>query len=357
MYTVSRILLIVLLAIAFVSCTYGRKPGAPKDKTQVQGGGFERYLADAPENYRNHVSKFFNNIPYDSDSSQKVDIMVPDSPGPHPLLIYFHGGGFIGGDKEFIYTSRREDDEFYQTAQVAVKAGIAVASANYTMLKNPNTKGVISALQDGQRVVKFFRYHAKAFNLDPDRIAVFGGSAGGGIALWIATTDENVVVDQNGNKDPYLQASPKVVCAAAFNSQSTYDIDEWFNKVFVDYGVTKETMIVGKEVKRVKAMYHITSMGGMDAPETKEYRNRVDVLGMLDPTDAPIWMGSPKTTARTPKNFQEMLHHPAHVRALKQQSDALGLTDKNYFEVSAYDIESPTKKSMKDFLIEHLTQP
>ncbi len=314
-----RLLLIIFLTGVFTSCSFAGKPGTSQNKKPSDREGFERYRTEVPENFRTKVPEFYSNITYGTTPAQKVDIMIPSGPGPHPLLIYFHGGGFIGGKKEAVYNPRGKEDEFYQAVQAAVKAGIAIATADYTMLNTPGNKGVISALRDGQRVVKFFRYHAESLDLDPDRIAVFGGSAGGGIALWIATTEENVTTDINGKKEPYLQVSPNVVCAAAYNSQSTYDVDQWFNNVFSDYDLSQATMIVGKEAKRVEAVYNINSMKSLDAPATKEYRSEVDIMGMLDPGDPPIWMGSPKTSTPTPQNFKDMFHHPAHVRALKQR--------------------------------------
>ncbi|MFO0907818.1 MAG: alpha/beta hydrolase [Isosphaeraceae bacterium] len=68
-------------------------------------------------------------------------------------------------------------------------------------------------VQDMQRSVRFIRTHAKEYGIDPDRIGVFGGSAGGHLSLMMGTTGK----DKNpGAKDPIDQASSRVQAVACF---------------------------------------------------------------------------------------------------------------------------------------------
>lgn len=343
-------------AVLLLSCTLINQPAPRPDRGPSDQSGYQRYVSSAPQHFQSHSTTFYKDIPYDSGTSQHVDLLIPNGKGPFPVLIYFHGGGFKAGKKEVLYkqSGKKKKDVFFDAALDALKNGIAVASADYTLLKHTGNEGVISALHDGQRVVKFLKYHAKEFNLDPNSVAVSGSSAGGGIALWLATTEENVQVDQNGDSDAYLSASPDVVCAAAYNSQATYDISKWFDVVFKEYDVSESDMVVGDEEDRVEAVYNISSMDQVNDPQIVNYRSRVDVLHLLDAGDPPIWMGSPRRTAPKPESFKAMLHHPAHVLALKTRSDELGLSTKNQFHAIPYDFKA--EQSLTDFLIDHLTR-
>ena len=47
--------------------------------------------------------------------------------------------------------------------------------------------------RDGARAVQFLKYASDSYNIDPDNIGIWGSSAGGQIALWIATTPDLAV--------------------------------------------------------------------------------------------------------------------------------------------------------------------
>lgn len=87
---------------------------------------------------------------------------------PHPAVLILHGGGFIGGNS-------RSPSEAY-CADFLAPAGYAVFSVNYRLAPAANLPEMVS---DVQRAVRFVRHHAARYNVDPDRIALLGGSAGG----------------------------------------------------------------------------------------------------------------------------------------------------------------------------------
>jgi hypothetical protein len=68
-------------------------------------------------------------------------------------------------------------------------------------------------VQDMHRAVRFIRFHAKDYGIDPERIGITGGSAGGHLSLMMGTAGDN------GNpkaKDPVDRVSSKVQCVACF---------------------------------------------------------------------------------------------------------------------------------------------
>ncbi|MFO0959298.1 MAG: alpha/beta hydrolase [Isosphaeraceae bacterium] len=106
--------------------------------------------------------------------------------GPAPCVVFIHGGGWRAG-------SRREYREglFGSASQ-----GIAAVSIQYRFAPR-NT--FPSQLDDVKSAVRFVREHAGKWKIDPDRIAVMGGSAGAHLALLLATTADEDPVDSPGS--------------------------------------------------------------------------------------------------------------------------------------------------------------
>lgn len=97
-----------------------------------------------------------------------------------PLIVYIHGGGWRSGDK----TEAIEQN----VVKMAYQLGFAVASINYRLAPGSRFPAQI---HDCKQAIKFFRANASAFGVDPDWIAAAGGSAGGHLAMLLATTDEH----------------------------------------------------------------------------------------------------------------------------------------------------------------------
>lgn len=97
-----------------------------------------------------------------------------------PLVIYIHGGGWQSGDKGGIF-DRGDTKMLFQL-------GFAVASINYRLAPQARWPAQIN---DVKLAVRFFRRYAGIYGIHPDRIGVFGDSAGGHLAALLATADEN----------------------------------------------------------------------------------------------------------------------------------------------------------------------
>jgi acetyl esterase/lipase len=129
--------------------------------------------------------------------------------------VFIHGGGFRGGSKEALSP---------QLLDGCLKAGISVASINYRL--SPEV-AFPAHYMDSARAIQFLRHKAKEWNLDPQRVAASGGSAGAGTSLWIGFHDD--MADPKSN-DPVLRQSTRLTCMAVMGAQSTYDprvIKEW----------------------------------------------------------------------------------------------------------------------------------
>ncbi len=111
---------------------------------------------------------------------EKMDIYLPADRAEatrSPAMVIIHGGGWAGGDK----AARRE----YEIGTTLARAGYVAASINYQMTAG---KRWPANLHDCKNAVRFLRAYAPKFGVDPERIGVMGGSAGGHLALMVAYT-------------------------------------------------------------------------------------------------------------------------------------------------------------------------
>jgi acetyl esterase/lipase len=132
--------------------------------------------------------------------NEKLDLYFPNGPKrlDRPAVVFIHGGGFTGGDKAE-----------YRSASVSAdlcRAGYVVVSCNY-VLGSKTKEGVWPQnIADCRNAVRWVRAHAKELGVNPDKIAVAGGSAGGYLALMVGLSD-----DKTGpGGDPSAQLSAKV---------------------------------------------------------------------------------------------------------------------------------------------------
>lgn len=103
-----------------------------------------------------------------------LDLYLPDNPPTKrlPVVIWVHGGGWAKGSKEGC------------KAVFLTMHGFAVASINYRLTDVAQWPAQI---EDCYASVRWVRQHAKEYGLDPDRIGVWGSSAGGHLAALMGT--------------------------------------------------------------------------------------------------------------------------------------------------------------------------
>ena len=121
----------------------------------------------------------------------RLELHTPAVPGRSPLVVYLPGGGFVVAP---LTMGRRE------RAFIAA-TGYAVASVEYRTTRQRATYA--DALADVQAAIGFLIGQADEYGIDPDRLAVWGESAGGYLASLVGLTDSRVraVVDQFGASD------------------------------------------------------------------------------------------------------------------------------------------------------------
>lgn len=121
----------------------------------------------------------------------RLDLLTPAVPGPHPLVVYLPGGGFVVARRGM---ARRERG-------FLAAAGYAVASVEYRTIRQHATYA--DALTDIQSAIGHLVEHAHDYGIESDRIAIWGESAGGYLASLTGLSDPRIraVIDQFGASD------------------------------------------------------------------------------------------------------------------------------------------------------------
>ena len=122
-----------------------------------------------------------------------------DISSPAPLLVWVHGGAWRFGTNQALRdTVLRTPGGAQPNTQALMRAafqqtGWAVASINYRYSHQALFPG---ALHDVKEALRFFRANAHEFGIDPQRIAVAGGSAGGHLSMMVAHTGDSAAGDR-----------------------------------------------------------------------------------------------------------------------------------------------------------------
>ena len=258
------------------------------------------------------------NVKYGEHERNVFDIWLADSDKPTPLAIYIHGGGFRAGSKEKL--KQNELDQL-------LKAGISVAAINYrymsvaTPLPTPH--------HDARRALQFMRSKAKEWNIDKERVAAFGGSAGAQICMWLAFTDDMAKPD---SKEPIERESTRLTCVATSGGQTTNDIEFWQNKIATLLGPDTDVKTLSRPLGNITdpEKAHLAKWGAKTPDEAKEIARRHSAVSIVSADDPPIFMSYGMTpTAKPPTDKGRirgwLIHHVNLGIALKEKTDALKL--------------------------------
>lgn len=109
-----------------------------------------------------------------ADGPLEYRLYRPATPGPHPIVVYFHGGGWVFG-------SHVSDDPLCR--DMCMRANVIMVSVNY---RHAPEARFPAAADDGFAALQWVAAHAAELGARPDQIAVAGWSAGGNVAAVVA---------------------------------------------------------------------------------------------------------------------------------------------------------------------------
>jgi acetyl esterase/lipase len=166
---------------------------------------------------------------------QRLDLLLPKEPAdeePLPLIVFIHGGGWRGGN-------RREGLRYL--THLMTDGQYAGATIGYRFSSEALWPAQI---HDCKAAIRWLRANAKEHNLDPERIAVIGPSAGGHLAAMLGTTGD--VERLNGKVGAHLDVDAKVACVVdEYGPTDLLAMSEFPSDVDHDAPGSPESRLVG----------------------------------------------------------------------------------------------------------------
>jgi len=247
----------------------------------------------------------FANVAYGTHPRHVFDLWRPAGNAaegaPSPLVVFYHGGGFRGGDKSRIgQTLLRQLRE----------NGVAVAAANYRLT---DTATFPAQMHDAARALQFIRLHAADYGIDPARVAAIGGSAGAGISLWLAFHDD---LADPAAEDPVARQSTRLAAAIGTAAQTTYDPREHL-RIFNSTDMESAMFL----------FYGMDTIEQLDDPRFHTLFEEASPINHATPDDPPVMLAYSQPNTELPPNPPGKLyiHHPKFGFLLKEKLDAIGV--------------------------------
>jgi acetyl esterase/lipase len=139
---------------------------------------------------------------YGPDPAQHLDLCLPatENTERRAAVVMIHGGYWIEGDKS----------AYDQLCKTAADQGIVAITINYRLADASEHNRWPAQLVDAQLAVRWLRFHAVEFGVDPTRICALGDSAGAHLAVFLAVLDRTAPGDYSSEKP---SVSSNIACA------------------------------------------------------------------------------------------------------------------------------------------------
>lgn len=311
-------------ARAYANQVKSKKKSRPRSAMDDEDAGQAR--PDARRPAPSHAD-----VAYGPHPRNTLDLWLAKSDTPTPLVVYIHGGGFVNGSKAGANADM---------IRGCLEAGVSFMAINYRFR---DTAPIQDILRDCARSIQFARYKAAHYNIDPRRIAAYGGSAGAGTSLWLAFHPD---LADPGSSDPVLRQSSRILAAGALNTQATYNLRRWpavIGKVSQGY----------ERAGEVPAFYGARSDAELNSAKYQPILDDVDMLKLISHDDAPVFMYTSHPDGDV-TDRGHLLHHPSHARAVKTACDAAGVPATVFFARAEPRMNGDHLGALRDFLLRHL---
>lgn len=240
------------------------------------------------------------NVSYDSHKSNVIDVWLAKGEGPRPLLVYIHGGGWIGGTK----------NRTAAHVQPYLDKGVSYAAVEYRLT---GVAPLPAPVHDAARAIQFIRSKAKEWNINPDRIALTGGSAGACTSMWILCHDD--LADPK-SEDLVARQSTRVAAAAVGGGQTSIDpkvIEGWLGPNVLKHNMIN--MAVGEP----------TIAGALENYEKhRDLYVEFSPYNHLSKDDPPLFMTYGNNMKLPSENAGHGIHHPVYGVKMKEKADMVG---------------------------------
>ncbi len=171
------------------------------------------WKADFVKTYSTALNISYGKTPY---NECKLDVYYIKKGAPVPVLLFFHGGGWVKGSK----------DEM--TFATYMKAGWGIVNVEYRFA---NTSSIIAPVEDSRAALAWVYAHASQYNFDTNKIIAAGNSAGAHLALFAGLSGAHAEFDNN------CEYSGDLHVAAIINNYGPTDL----SKLLTDSRVKKNS--------------------------------------------------------------------------------------------------------------------
>jgi acetyl esterase/lipase len=257
-----------------------------KDKLHLNKKGYDAWTGKLKPivkkafdmNLRAAEKRTYLNVEYvpGGHERHKLDIYLPEkvkNTKPVPIVIWIHGGAWRAGNKKNC------------RSRVFLEDGFSAASINYRLSQHAIFPAQI---EDCKAAIRYLRANAKKYNIDPDRMGVWGSSAGGHLVALLGTTSDFKDFD----KGPNLHISSKVQAVCDFFGPTDFTkMKDFESKMDHDAADSPESKLVGGPIQ-----------------ENKEACKRANPITYVSMKDPPFLIVHGDKDPLVPHNQSELLY-------------------------------------------------
>jgi len=243
----------------------------------------------------------------------------------YPVVVYIHGGGFKHGSKNFI---SKYDDHMLPLE------GFAVVSINYTL---SGEAPFPAQLRDVQRALQWIRENADQYNLDADKVALIGYSAGGHLAALTGVSSDWQVL--SNDVVPRQKTDSLATVVAVVDYFGSIDALAGADNVFV----------TGKKWSDPDSM--VADFLGGPLFEKQDLAIKSNPVTYVTPDDPPVLMIHGDQDTSVPIR-QSQIFYDALVAA-NVEAELMVIEDGKHGYDGAFNDESHRQRKI-EFLVEHL---
>lgn len=240
--------------------------------------------------------KVVRNVEYGKagDLLLKLDIVRPKMPStnPMPVVVFAHGGGWEKGTKE---------SALLKLVPLARK-GYFCATINFRLT---DTAPFPAQIEDCKCAIRYLRAHAGEYNLDPDRIGVWGCSSGGHLAALLGTSGGAKSLEGKGGWAKY---SSRVQAVADYFGPT--DFPAWAGEARKPGGSIEQAAAQ-------RALGAVTKLLGGQFSEKMEVAKQASPTTYIDKDDPPVFISHGENDLIVPLSQSQIFYDELRAKGVE----------------------------------------
>ncbi len=200
---------------------------------------------------------FINDVKYGTEyPNSYLDIWYPDGDASRkrPTVVYFHGGGFLFGDKNSGDPLAKGESGLLAMLKEIVARGYNLVNANYALA--PDYRYPVQVIQVNQ-VMAYLQEYADEYGLDMNRVVLTGGSAGADLTeiYGLVVSDPSyaskldIVPAISKAQLKVLAIDESALDARTFNTAMDTMLSTWLGEDTTEYGEIAQEINVAEQIR------------------------------------------------------------------------------------------------------------